>query len=83
MLRRSCLIVTKAGASSAHATYEGMRAWREMAARAGHEAGAFGPGHPGQPPTGPAVFAGDTGIKSLIDPAGAITRPRPRLPPPG
>ena len=58
---------TKAGASSAHATYEGMRAWREMAARAGHEAGAFGPGHPVQPPTGVAVFAGDTGIKSLMD----------------
>ena len=63
---------TKAGASSAHGTYEGMRAWREMMAQeqAG-ESGAFAAGQPG-PPTGVAVFAADTTIRSVMDPAGRI-----------
>ncbi|MFB9890577.1 epoxide hydrolase family protein [Planobispora takensis] len=60
---------TGSGASSAHATYEGMQAWREMAARHGEEP----PGGERQgPPTGVAVFAGDTGIRSLMDPQGRI-----------
>ena len=57
---------TGAGAASAHATYEGMQVYREMAAR---EAPA--PEHAG-PPRGVAVFAADTTIRSLMDPAGAI-----------
>ena len=63
---------TKAGASSAHGTYEGMRAWREMMAQeqAG-ESGAFAAEQPG-PPTGVAVFAADTTIRSVMDPAGRI-----------
>ena len=62
---------TGAGASSAHATYEGMQAWRAMAARGdgedhGHAAEDAGP------PRGVAVFAADTTIRGLLDPAGAI-----------
>ena len=34
--------------------------------------GAFGGGQPG-PPTGVAVFAADTTIRSLMDPAGQIS----------
>jgi len=63
---------TRAGASSAHATYDGMQAWREMAAQGAGAAGAFGGGQPG-PPTGVAVFAADTAIRSLMDPAGQIS----------
>ena len=65
---------TGAGASSAHATYEGMQAWREMAARQADGAGTPEPEQPGPPapPTGVAVFAADTTIKSLMDPAGQI-----------
>ena len=62
---------TGAGASSAHATYEGMQAWRAMAARGdgedrGHAAEDAGP------PRGVAVFAADTTIRGVLDPAGAI-----------
>ena len=63
---------TGAGASSAHATYEGMQAWREMAARQPEAAGADQEAHAGEqsgPPTGVAVFAADTTIRSLLDPA--------------
>jgi epoxide hydrolase len=63
---------TKAGASSAHGTYEGMKAWREMIAREQtRESGAF-TGEQAGPPTGVAVFAADTTIRSLMDPAGQI-----------
>jgi hypothetical protein len=62
---------TGAGGSAAHATYEGMQVYREMAASWDADDG----GHtmPDGPPTGYAVFAGDDTIRSLVDPAGAIT----------
>jgi pimeloyl-ACP methyl ester carboxylesterase len=62
---------TGAGASSAHATYEGMQAWREMAARQQEGPGADEEAYTGAqsgPPTGVAVFAADTTIRSLLDP---------------
>jgi pimeloyl-ACP methyl ester carboxylesterase len=62
---------TGAGASSAHATYEGMQAWREMAAQQADGAGADEEAPAGAqsgPPTGVAVFAADTTIRSLLDP---------------
>ena len=62
---------TRAGASSAHATYDGMQAWRRMA---GH--GSTGSGDaqqsPAAPPTGVAVFAADTTIRGVMDPSGGI-----------
>jgi pimeloyl-ACP methyl ester carboxylesterase len=63
----------RAGASAAHGTYEGMQAWRAIIAQqeAG-ESGAFAGGQAG-PPTGVAVFAADTTIRSLMDPAGQIS----------
>jgi pimeloyl-ACP methyl ester carboxylesterase len=69
---------TGAGASSAHATYEGMQAWRAMAAGGeGGEGGAGGEGgghatEEAGPARGVAVFAADTTIRSLLDPAGTI-----------
>jgi pimeloyl-ACP methyl ester carboxylesterase len=63
---------TGAGASSAHATYEGMQAWRAIAAQQAEQPG--GPGdagsgaEPSGPPTGVAVFAADTTIRPLLDP---------------
>ena len=62
---------TRAGASAAHATYEGMQAYREIVRR-GQGSGGEGGGHPAGPPTGVAVFAADTTIRDLMDPAGAI-----------
>jgi epoxide hydrolase len=62
---------TGGGASSAHATYEGMQVWREMAARQPQEAGTHESEQSG-PPTGVAVFAADTTIRSLMDPTGEI-----------
>jgi hypothetical protein len=62
---------TGSGASSAHATYDGMQAWREMAARQPQETGSHEGEHSG-PPTGVAVFAADTTIRSLLDPSGEI-----------
>jgi epoxide hydrolase len=63
---------TGAGASSAHATYEGMQAWRKMAAQQSQEPGAheeeWSGGERSGPPTGVAVFAADTTIRSLLDP---------------
>ncbi|HEX6418925.1 MAG TPA: epoxide hydrolase [Acidimicrobiales bacterium] len=62
-----------AGASSAHAVYEGMQAYRAMtedqadAAHAGD-----GEAEPAGPPMGVAVFAADTTIRSVMDPAGHI-----------
>ena len=64
---------TKAGASSAHGTYEGMQAWRAMIAQEQTAAsGAFTSEQAG-PPTGVAVFGADTTIQSLMDPAGRIS----------
>ncbi|MGC7100869.1 epoxide hydrolase family protein [Amycolatopsis lurida] len=59
---------TGAGLSSAHAVYEGMRVYREMAA---HQppADELPPG----PPVGYAIFAGDDTIRSLTDPAGRVS----------
>ena len=62
---------TGSGASSAHATYDGMQAWREMAARQAQEVGTHESERSG-PPTGVAVFAADTTIRSLMDPSGEI-----------
>ena len=62
---------TGAGASSAHATYEGMQAYREMTARAAQTADTHG-GEPAVPRRGVAVFAADTTIRSVMDPAGEI-----------
>jgi hypothetical protein len=55
---------TRSGASSAHATYEGMQVYRQMAERGGGHGGDA----PAGPPTGVAVFAADTTIKSVMDP---------------
>jgi pimeloyl-ACP methyl ester carboxylesterase len=60
---------TGSGASAAHAVYEGMQAWRAFAAQ--QESGAAQPWQAG-PPTGVAVFAADTTIRSLMDPLGRI-----------
>jgi epoxide hydrolase len=61
-----------AGASSAHATYEGMQAWKQMAAQQAAEPAAAGGEGPGAeaagPPTGVAVFAADSTIRALLDP---------------
>jgi epoxide hydrolase len=54
---------TGAGPSSAHAAYEGMQVWRAMAAQ---ESGWNADGHAG-PPTGVAVFAADTTIRSVME----------------
>jgi epoxide hydrolase len=60
---------TGSGASSAHATYEGMQAWRQMAARQAQEPTAHDDAAAeAGPPTGVAVFAADTTIRSLLDP---------------
>jgi pimeloyl-ACP methyl ester carboxylesterase len=58
---------TGAGPSSAHAICDGMEAWRAMADQA--EAGEA---PQAGPPTGVAVFAADTTIRSVMDPAGRI-----------
>lgn len=62
---------TSSGASSANGTYEGMQAWRQMAASQSEAAGAAAD-PPAGPPKGVAVFAADTTIKSVMDPAGTI-----------
>jgi pimeloyl-ACP methyl ester carboxylesterase len=63
---------TGSGASAAHAVYEGMQAWRAFAAQ--QESGEAQQWHPEQacPPTGVAVFAADSTIRSLMDPLGTI-----------
>jgi hypothetical protein len=58
---------TDVGASSAHATYKGMQAWRQAAEPGAHD-DAPGGAAPSGPPTGVAVFAADTAIRSLLDP---------------
>lgn len=61
---------TGAGASSAHATYEGMQAYRQMVDEAGHSPESPGDDRPAGPPMGYSVFAGDHTIRSLVDPTG-------------
>jgi epoxide hydrolase len=60
---------TGAGASAAHAVHEGMQAYRRIAG----EQESSDQDRPAGPPTGYAVFAGDTTIRSLADPAGRVT----------
>jgi pimeloyl-ACP methyl ester carboxylesterase len=62
---------TCSGASSANGTYEGMQAWRQMAASQ-PEAPATGADQQAGPPKGVAVFAADTTIRSVMDPDGRI-----------
>jgi pimeloyl-ACP methyl ester carboxylesterase len=62
---------TGSGASSAHGTYEGMQAWRAMAASQSHTAETEAE-LPAGPPKGVAVFAADTTIRSVMDPDGTI-----------
>jgi pimeloyl-ACP methyl ester carboxylesterase len=62
---------TGSGASAAHAVYEGMQAWRAFAAQQDSgEAQQWQ--EQADPPTGVAVFAADTTIRSLMDPLGKI-----------
>ncbi|MBB6346173.1 pimeloyl-ACP methyl ester carboxylesterase [Nonomuraea muscovyensis] len=63
---------TGSGASTAHAVYEGMRAWRAFAAQQEQEQRPADAGQRQGPPTGVAVFAADTTIRSIMDPAGLI-----------
>ncbi|MGA6207110.1 epoxide hydrolase family protein [Nocardia testacea] len=58
---------TRSGASAAHSVYEGMQAYREMAAWQGS-----GETPPPAAPTGYAVFAGDDAIRDLVDPGGHV-----------
>ena len=62
---------TGAGASSANAMYEGMQAYRQMAAQQEPRSGAQ-EDQPLGPPTGVAVFAADTTIRSVFDPGNRI-----------
>src|SRR6266567_3362913 len=59
---------TGAGASSANSVYEGMQAYRQMAAQQSGDK----PGEPSGPPSGVAVFAADTTIRSIFDPGNTI-----------
>ena len=61
----------QAGAASAHAVYEGMQVYRQMAAL--WEAGSAHD-QPAGPPTAYAVFAADTSIRSLAATAGRVDR---------
>jgi pimeloyl-ACP methyl ester carboxylesterase len=62
---------TGSGASSANGTYEGMQAWKQMAASQPPPAPAQAHRQT-RPPTGVAVFAADTTIRSVMDPGGMI-----------
>ena len=64
---------TASGASSAHATYEGMQAWKQMEAAAGDHGGGEAEA-PAGPPMGVAVFAADTTIRSIMDPGGTFAQ---------
>ncbi|WP_149259007.1 epoxide hydrolase family protein [Actinomadura sp. K4S16] len=57
---------TGSGATSAHAVYEGMQAWKAFAAT------ESGPSPKPDVPVGVAVFAADSTIRSLMDPDGDI-----------
>ncbi|MEV6282334.1 epoxide hydrolase [Kribbella sp. NPDC051770] len=71
---------TGSGATSAHALYDGMAAWRAFAeqpapAEDSWSGGADDGGWAGAsvaPPTGVAVFGAETAIRSLVDPDGKI-----------
>lgn len=60
-----------AGASSAHATYEGMQAYRQIAAQQSDETEGWQEEQAG-PPMGVAVFAADDTIRALMDPTGRM-----------
>jgi hypothetical protein len=60
-----------AGASSAHAIYEGMQAYREMVAWQSEGTDAQ-EGAQWGPPRGIAVFAADTTIRSVFDPGNTM-----------
>jgi len=60
-----------AGASSANALYEDMQAYRTMIAQQSQKADAY-EGEPSRVPTGVAVFAADTTIRSVFDPGTRI-----------
>ena len=60
---------TGSGASSAHFTYEGMRAFRQFVEQSGSTGGALAPAGV---PMGVAVFSADMTIRSLADPTGAV-----------
>jgi epoxide hydrolase len=59
---------TATGASSAHFTYEGMKAFAEFMKQAKGRAIA----NPQAPPMGVAVFAADHSIRSVLDPEGSL-----------
>jgi pimeloyl-ACP methyl ester carboxylesterase len=63
---------TGSGASSAHAVYDGMQAWKAYAAQQA-EGDSGGWGEVAGPPTGVAVFGAETAIRSLADPAGKMS----------
>jgi hypothetical protein len=62
---------TGSGASSANIVYEGMRAYREIAAGQSGDDQAGWPSVPA-PPQGIAVFAADLTIRALTDPADTV-----------
>jgi epoxide hydrolase len=62
---------TGSGATSANGTYEGIQAWRQMAATQA-QSEAVQPEQPSGPPKAVAVFAADTTIRSVMDPTGNI-----------
>jgi epoxide hydrolase len=63
---------TGSGASAAHAVYEGMQAWRAFAAQQASGGAPQWQDQGSAAPTGVAVFAADTTIRSLMDPLGTI-----------
>ena len=63
---------SRAGASSAHITYEGMQAFRQFMEEHAGDDGASTPTTELGVPTGVAVFAADMSIRSLVDPAGSL-----------
>jgi pimeloyl-ACP methyl ester carboxylesterase len=66
---------TGASATSLHGVFDGIQLWRQMArTAAGPDSTSNGrKENQPEPPTGVAVFAADTTIKSLMDPEGKIT----------
>ncbi len=62
---------TGSGATSAHAVYEGMQAWKAMLTQQNEGGASWAPATP--PPTGMAVFGAETAIKPLVDPHGTMT----------
>ena len=63
---------TGSGPSSAHGTYEGMQAWKAIAAAQEDQGADAGGDRPAVPPKAVAVFAGDTTIRSVMDPSRAV-----------